>query len=241
MLEEQIEQLLIKTAKKTKTLQFAMSLPAQEINYTYSNTILNQQFHSASIGKLMTATLIYLAIEQEKIRIDTQVLNILDPKLLDRLFVYDGIDYKKEVTVRHLLGHLSGINDYFESETFDGAIFTDGLINNPNKFWKPTDLLDYTRNQQNAISKPDQKFFYSDTGYILLGLIIEKVFGMPFHEALQKHIFEPSDMDETSLCFYSKRFDPQKLAPLYINNVDVHLYKSLSCDFFGWWVINHHQ
>jgi len=62
---------LTKISKKTKALQFAMNLPALGIDYSYSSTIPNQQFHSASVGKLMTETLGFMAIEQGKLNIDT--------------------------------------------------------------------------------------------------------------------------------------------------------------------------
>jgi len=233
MLTAQIEKLLIKATNKTKTLQFAMNLTTLGVNYSYSNTIPNQQFHSASVGKLMTSTLIFIAIEQGKLSLDTRVKSILKQGILDQLFVIEEQDFKEEVTVKHLLGHMSGVNDYFESKTFDGSLFTDEVINNPDTFWQPEALLNYTRKGQKAIAKPGQKFFYSDTGYILLGLIIEEVFGMPFHQALDIYIFKPSQMQDTKLCFYSEGFDKKALAPLYINGVDVHEYESLSCDFSG--------
>jgi D-alanyl-D-alanine carboxypeptidase len=233
MLSDQIEKLLIKTGKKTKTLQFAMNIPALGLTYSYSNTILNQRFHSASVGKLMTGTLIFQAIEQGKLTLSTRVNSILEPGTLDQLFIVEGSDFQEEITVKHLLAHMSGINDYFESKTFDGSIFTDEVIKNPNTFWKPAELLNYTRNRQKTIAKPGHTFFYSDTGYILLGLIVEAVFDMPFHQALDTYIFKPSGMLESSLCFYSEGFDQKALAPLYINGIDVHLFKSLSCDFSG--------
>ncbi|MEI7883810.1 MAG: serine hydrolase domain-containing protein [Clostridia bacterium] len=233
MLVEQIEKLMEKAAKKTKTLQFAMNLPTLGINYAYSNTILSQHFHSASVGKLMTSTLIYMAIESGKLAIDTPVKSILELGELNEFFVWEGRDFQDEVSIKQLLGHMSGINDYFESKTFDGSLFTDEIINKPEIFWKPNALLDYTRKLQKAVAKPGQKFFYSDTGYILLGLIIERVFGMPFHQALATYIFEPAGMLDTTLCFYSDGFNQSALAPLYINGTDTHLFTSLSCDFSG--------
>jgi D-alanyl-D-alanine carboxypeptidase len=233
MLEEKIDKLLIKTAKKTKTLQFGMNLPTLGVNYSYSNTIPNQHFHSASVGKLMTSTLIFLAIEKGKLTLDACAKNILQQGMMDELFVIEGRDFQEEITVKQLLGHMSGVNDYFESKTFDGSIFTDDVIHHPDTFWKPEALLDYTRNRQKAIAKPGQKFFYSDTGYILLGLVIEAVFAMPFAQALDTYIFKPSGMSESSLCFYSEDFNQEALAPLYIKGVDVHLFTSLSCDFSG--------
>lgn len=233
MLDMQVEKLLIKTAKKTKTLQFAMNIPALKLNYSYSSTLPNQRFHSASVGKLMTTALIFIAIEQKKLSLDMHVNSILEQGKLDGLFVYEGRDFQKEITVKHLLTHMSGINDYFESKTFDGSSFTDEVVKKPDTFWKPEDLLDFTRKRQKAIARPEEKFFYSDTGYILLGLIAEAVLGMSFDQALDIYIFKPSGMQETSLCFYSEGFDQKALAPLYINGVDVHLFKSLSCDFSG--------
>jgi D-alanyl-D-alanine carboxypeptidase len=233
MLTDQIEKILQKTSKKTKTLQFAMHVPSLGLNYSYSSTIPNQCFHSASVGKLMTAVLVFMAIDQVKLSLETKVQSILEPGLLDKLFVVEGQDYQGEITVRQLLGHLSGINDYFESKTLDGSAFTDEILKNPDTFWKPRDLIDFTRNRQKAVAQPDKKFFYSDTGYVLLGLIVESVFKLPFHEALAKYIFQPSGMTQTTLCFYSERFEAKALAPLLINGVDVHLLTSLSCDFSG--------
>jgi|LSQX01.2.fsa_nt_gb D-alanyl-D-alanine carboxypeptidase len=233
MLTEQIEKLFIKATKKTKTLQFAMDLPKLGINYSYSDTIPNQHFHSASVGKLMTSTLVFIVIEQGKLSLDMQVKSIFRQGTLDGLFVVEGRDYQEEITVRHLLGHTSGVNDYFESKAFDGSIFTDEVIRQPNTFWNPDALLDYTRNGQKAIAKPGQKFFYSDTGYILLGLLCEELLGVPFHEALDTYIFKPSRMMDTTMCFYSEGFVQSALAPLYINDVDVHLFTSLSCDYSG--------
>ncbi len=228
-----MEKVLQKASKKTKTLQFAMSIPALDIRYSYSSTKLNQCFHSASVGKLMTAVLVFMAIDQSRLGLETKVQTILEPGMLDLLSIVSGEDHQGEITVRQLLGHLSGINDYFESKAFDGAMFINDVLKNPDTFWKPRDLVDFTRNRQNAVARPDEKFFYSDTGYVLLGLIVEAVYGMPFHQALELYILEPAGMNDTSLCFYGDRFDPEALAPLLINGVDVHLFTSLSCDFSG--------
>lgn len=230
---ERIEALLTEQAKKAYTLQFAMNVPELGIRYTFSSTVPNQRFHSASAGKLMTSTLIFMAIDQGKITLDTPINNILKHELLNGLFVYQGKDYQDQVTIKHLLGHTSGVNDYYESDTFDGSTFTGNMINNPDTFWTPLEVIAYTRENQKAIGKPGEKFLYSDTGYILLGLIIEEIYGMQFHEALQTYIFDPADMEETHLCFYSDGFDQEALAPLYINGVDVHLFKSISADFSG--------
>lgn len=233
MLKTELEKLLTKEAKGLKTLQFATDIPQLEFEYAYSNTTPNQQFHSASVGKLMTASLIFIAIEKGMFSLDTKINTILDKEMLEGLFVLKDEDFQDEVTIRHLLGHTSGINDYFESKTLDGSSFIDEVIKDKDQLWTPEELLDFTRKRQKAVSKPGEKFLYSDTGYVLLGLIVEKVFEMPINKALETHIFEPLEMNNSGLSFYSDKFDQSKLAPLFINGVDVHLFKSLSCDFSG--------
>lgn len=230
---KKVESLLKKKAKKSKTLQFAMRVPSLKIDYVFSNTVNDQRFHSASVGKLMTATLIFKAIEQEKFALNTPVHTIFESGFLDRLFIFKEQDYQKEVTIEHLLGHTSGINDYFESKTIDGSLFLDEVLKNSEQFWTPVELIDFTRNRQKAIAKPGDTFLYSDTGYVLLGLIVEKVFDKPFHQALKDFIFDPIGMQKTTFCFTGDHFDPSALAPLYINGVDVHTFNSLSCDFSG--------
>lgn len=137
------------------------------------------------------------------------------------------------MTIKQLLGHTSGINDYFESKTMDGSKFIDEVLENSDEFWTPEALLNFTRTRQEAIAKPGEKYLYSDTGYILLGLVVEKLYDLPFYKALEEYILRPLDMKGTGLSFYSENFDATRLAPLYINGVDVRLFKSLSCDFSG--------
>lgn len=233
MLINRIEKLLEKTAKKTKTLQFGMNLPSLGISYHYSSTIPCQHFHSASVGKMMTSTLVFIAIEMGKLKLGTSIKDILDDGMLENLFVFNDYDYQDEITITDLLGHTSGLNDYFESKAFDGSLFIDDILKNPDTFWKPHDLINYTRNKQETIGKPGEKFFYSDTGYVLLGLILEAVFELPFHKILETYIFQPAFMEETNFCFYSDGFVQEDLAPLYISGVDVRGFKSISCDFSG--------
>ena len=233
MLKTELEKLFNNNAKSFKTLQFGCQIPGMDMAYHYSDSGRKQLFHSASVGKLMTASLIFLAIEKELLRLDSAISSILDKPVLDGLFVVGGQDFQDRATIRQLLGHTSGINDYFESKTIDGSSFVDEVIRHKDKLWHPLELLDFTRTRQQAVARPGEKFLYSDTGYILLGLVIEKVFAMPFSEALDIFIFKPAGMSDSGLSFYTPGFDQTKLAPLYINRVDVHLFKSLSCDFSG--------
>jgi D-alanyl-D-alanine carboxypeptidase len=220
-------------ANLAPTLQVVINIPSLRLNYNYSSTSFNQTFHSASVGKLMTATLIFMLIEKSKINLETKIVDILNDDILEKLFVFKGIDYKKEVTIRQLINHTSGINDYFEGQTIDKIKFLDIIITDRNKIFTPLDLINFTRTHQNSVAKPGQKFLYSDTGYVLLGLIIEKITTHPFSRALDDYIFKPLNMENTGLCFYNKNFDNTKLAPVFLNKTEISKYNSLSCDFSG--------
>ena len=63
------------------------------------------------------------------------------------------------------------------------------LRNNPAKSWKPEELLSYILDEQGAF-KAGEGWEYSDTNYILLGMIIEKVTGEKYYELLQKAILQ---------------------------------------------------
>ena len=66
----------------------------------------------------------------------------------------------------------------------------------PRNHWTPEKLLDFSRELQAAVGIPGKVFNYSDTGYILLGLIIEKITGKSFAQNLQDEIFRPLEMRE---------------------------------------------
>jgi len=219
--------------KSAPTLQVAINIPNLKLNYNFSTTSIDQKFHSASVGKLVTSTLLFILIEQNKLSLETKISQIINDGVLDKLFVYKKVDYKNEVTIKHLLSHTSGLNGYLEGHTIDKSVFTNDLIKQPNKLYTPKDLIEFTRVHQRAVGKPGDRFFYSDTGYVLLGLIIEKITRMSFSDAIDNYIFQPLNMNNTGQCFYHKDFDPEQLAPIKFNDKNIAKFKSLSCFFSG--------
>ena len=218
---------------KVPTLQVYMESTRHAFNYTYSNTDKDQSFHSASVGKVFCATLIMMAIEEKKLTLNTPIHTQLEPALLKGLFVYKNHDYHTDVTIEQLLSHTSGINDYFEGKTHNHPSFMEVVMTDKMHIFTPTELLDFTRNYQKAIARPGEKFYYSDTGYVLLGLIVEKLYNQPYASILNERIFKPLNMENTVLCFYDERFDAHQLAPIIFKGVDMRLANSLSCDFAG--------
>ena len=220
-------------AKKVPTLQVGFIIPSLNLNYKYLKDNKTKTFHAASVTKLFTSVLIFILIEKNLISLDSKINTILDKKTLKDLFVFKNVDYQDAVTIRHLLNNTSGVNDYLQGKSSNKLTLLKEVVKNPNKFYTPEDLLNFTRVFQKAVGVPGAKFLYSNTGYVLLGLIIEKITNLSFASALDKFILEQLNLNDTGLSFYSKSFDQSKLAPVYINKVDISKYKSLSCHFSG--------
>ncbi len=203
-------------------------------------TDANQPFHIASIGKVFTATIILKLFEEGKLVLSDPISKYLKKESLDKLFLYNGIDYSEKVTITQLLSHTSGINDYFESDSKESKSLLKEIKNKPDKFWTPEELLDFTRTNQSTIAKPGDKYFYSDTGYILLGLIIEKVSGKKFEVVLQEKILSPLNMKDTYVHLRSEPLSKSKkpISTMMLSNIDVTNYKSISADWTGGGIIS---
>lgn len=134
------------------------------------------KFRLGSITKQFTALLIVKLAEEGKLKLDAPITTYLP-------------DYPKEngdrITTHHLLTHTSGIPNYTDSPNF----FKDKSRNpsTPADFVKTFSSLplDFT---------PGEKFNYSNSGYFLLGYIIEKITGKTYEQNLQEVIFTPLKM-----------------------------------------------
>jgi N-acyl-D-amino-acid deacylase len=128
-------------------------------------------FQSGSIGKQFTATAVMLQVEDGK-------LALSDPLIK---FFPDGPSAWRDITVRHLLTHTSGIPDY-----------NDGLLDY---------RRDYSEDELVAFAKtlpldfaPGSEWKYSNTGYILLGVIVRKASGQFYGDVLRERVFTPLGM-----------------------------------------------
>ncbi len=199
----------------------------------------NRPFHVASIGKAFTAALIGTLIDEGTLRLEDRIAEHLDPGLLAGLFVVGGEDHSGAVTVGHLLSHMSGIADYFEDAPVGARPMRELILEDQNKLWSPVELVAFTREHQSAAGRPGERFHYSDTGYILLGLLIEAVSKAPFHSLLHKRIFEPLHMDDSYLLFYSKpKNPPRPMADVWLRGVNIKAYPSLSIDWAGGGIVS---
>ncbi|MFC7347329.1 serine hydrolase domain-containing protein [Chryseobacterium zhengzhouense] len=138
-------------------------------------------FYIASLSKPFTATAIILLQQRGLLSFDDQA-----SKYLTEL-----PDYAKNVTIRHLLTHTSGVWDY--EKVLSGK-----------KGLKNRDVLHWLQQQKNLQFLSGSKFEYSNSGYILLSLLIEKVSGKSYLKFLDENIFVPLEMTNTQVYDESK-------------------------------------
>lgn len=203
-------------------------------------TEAGQAFHVASVGKMFTATLVGMLVDEGQLGFDDLITPYFEAGMLDGLFVFEGVDYQDEVTVGMLLQHTSGLADYFEDEGRDGMSGAEWLLADATQFWTPMMIVDFTRDSQEAVGPAGAQFHYSDTGYILLGMMVEELMGMPLGDALADKIFEPLGMKDSYLLFYGEAMSDtmETINEVWLEGVEVHDFESLSIDWAGGGVIS---
>jgi D-alanyl-D-alanine carboxypeptidase len=150
-------------------------------------------FRIASVTKMMTATALLMLCDQDRCQLDDATGRYLSGDILERFRDSEGQSYAVNLTLRQLLDHTSGLPNYF----LEPAVL-DAVKNGSGKRrFTPLDLVDLA-----AISKPPspgQARMYTDTGFVLAGLIIESLTGQPLHEAYRSLVLDPADMADTWL------------------------------------------
>lgn len=145
-------------------------------------------FELASVSKQFTAMGIVLLEKQGKLKYDDPI-----SKYIPELSFY------KNITVRNLLNHTGGLPDYINlfSKNWDKKkIATNNDI-----------ISEFAKYKPEVNFQPNEKYEYSNTGYALLGFIIEKASGQNFGDYLESKIFKPLGMINTFV--YRSRFQPK--------------------------------
>src|SRR5687768_12979061 len=135
---------------------------------------------AGSVSKQFTATAIILLAQQGKLSLDDDA----------RKYVPELPKYGKTITVRHLLNHTSGLRDW-------GAVVS--LANWPrgSRVHTHAHVLDVVSRQTALNYEVGAEYSYTNTGYNLAAIIVDRVSGMPFAEFSRTRIFEPLGMTST--------------------------------------------
>ncbi|WP_328473372.1 beta-lactamase family protein [Actinoplanes sp. NBC_00393] len=193
---------------------------------------VDSRFHSASVGKTMLAAVYGQLVDEGRVTFADPVGKWLDAAVLDGLFVEGRAP---EVTLGQLLSHTSGAADYFEGPVVSGPPMIELITTNPDRLFTPADLLAFSRDQQTPTAAPGTAFGYSDTGYVLLGLALEKIEGRPYAEILERRVFTPLGMPDSDL-LTDYGVDADVLA-VTARGVDLSTRNAMSVDWAGGGVV----
>jgi len=135
--------------------------------------------HLASMGKQMTAMAIMILAEQGKLDYDDPISK----------YIPEISQFGDEFTIRRVLQHTSGLPDY-------GDGITDSLMKRSDN---PTneDMIAVLSKKRKLLSEPGDAFYYSNAGYDMLAVLIERVSGETFPDFVKSNIFDPLGMKDT--------------------------------------------
>jgi len=150
---------------------------------TRSKIDADTNFRLASVTKQFTAMAVMLLVHDGKLRYEDRLTDVFP----------DFPSYGGTITVRNLLNHTSGLQDY------------EDLMAKPHPNRPPESIpqindagvLQLLKQQKAPKFVPGTKWAYSNSGYVVLGMIVQKVSGMPFGEFLQLRLFAPLKMEQT--------------------------------------------
>lgn len=176
----------------------------------------DQPIHLTSVGKLFTATLVAILKEKGQLDLNDRIIKHLDSKIAAGLHIYRGTDYTGNVLVRHLLNQTSGLYNVFHH-------LYEQILKDPGMKITTQEAILWGKKNLAPIAPPGKRFFYTDTNYYLLGLIIEKVTGKPFYEVMHELIFDPLGMESAYMYGFTepKVKSEYPMATLYLDGVDV--------------------
>ena len=165
---------------------------AVEEAFGYANRGWNVQnntltrFNTTSISKIFTACGIVKLVEQGALGINDRLCDYLQ---------FDNNPFSENITLYHLLTHTSGIADDADEEA--GENYEDIFINKPNyRFRKASDLVENFIGKK-PVFDPGSSCRYNNAGYVLLGLVIEKVTGIEYTQWIMENILIPWGLNST--------------------------------------------
>ncbi len=181
----------------------------------------------ASITKTFVATAILRLWEEGKLSLNDPIAKYISEE--HSRLIREGGYNPEDITIRHLLTHTSGLFDHGSS-----AQFMNHILDDPQRHWTRTEQIQGSMTWGLPVGKPGERYSYSDTGYILLGEVIEDVTRKSLGIALRELIdFEKQEMDDT--WFEITEETPVHVAPRmhqYLDTIDTYDFHA-SLDLYG--------
>ena len=163
---------------KDGEIEYQRAIGMSHKGYRIKNK-MDTKFNTASMYKMLTGVAIAQLAQQGKLSFDDKVGKYLTD--------YPNEEVKEKVSIHQLLTHTSGTGLYW-MEFFTNAQWAN---------LKTVQDFDNLTNKKPLAFEPGEKFSYSNSGPLILGLIIEKISGMSYDEYVKKNITEPAGMENT--------------------------------------------
>jgi CubicO group peptidase (beta-lactamase class C family) len=183
-----------------------------EHNIPISSTTV---FRIASTSKQFTATCVILLAEQGKISLNDDV----------RKYLSEMPEYESPITIRHLIHHTSGIRDYLELMELAGVSDHD--------YYTDEEALEMLTRQKELNFKPGDEGLYSNSGYLLLSIIVQRVSGKSLREFAEEHIFKPLGMRNTHFHDDHRMIAKNRAAGYSPRENDVYQIRMTTLDMVG--------
>lgn len=142
-------------------------------------------FQSGSVGKQFTATAVMMLVEEGKVGLDDSITK----------YFPEAPQAWKAVTIRHVLTHTSGIPDIFGETEADS--YSKGILDFRRDYTEAEFVRSFVTLPLDF--QPGEKWNYSNTGYMLLGVMIRRVSGQFWGDFMQQRIFQPLGMTSTTV------------------------------------------
>jgi len=171
---------------------------------------INTAFGIASGTKLFTGLAVCKLIDENNLSLHARIYDLLP---------YDLGQINKEVTVFHLLTHTSGVGDYIDEDNEDCEEQLQALYDKyPVQLWTKLDYYLQMITPLPSKFEPGERYCYSNSGFILLGLVIEVVSGVSYQQYVYEAIISPCNLKHTG--FYRADSLPANVALGYMENCD---------------------
>lgn len=141
---------------------------------------------AGSIGKTYVAAVLLQLMEEGKVSLDDPLA-----KWLGTEEWFAKLPNGRDLTVRHAMTHSTGLLEYFEGKGFVAAVKA-----NPDRVWKPHELLAYVLDAK-PLFAPGKGWAYADTNYILVGMVVEKATGKTLYEEVTRRLLMPLKLERT--------------------------------------------
>ncbi len=162
---------------------------------------IDTKFNLGSMNKMFTATAIAQLVEQDKLAYDDSIEKYVDETWLPA-------EVTNKISIHYLLSHTSGLGSYFNDRYLKGS----------REQYRTIDDFKPLVNDEELAFEPGSKYRYSNTGMLLLGVIVQQATGQSYFDYIRENIYKPAGMNDSDS--FEMDFPVENLAIGYIPSGD---------------------